>query len=333
MRIDIDASKPLPLGLRALSISKRSTFLFKPKLNSGDIGVFVKNHWRHMLEQENGGLCGFSDDERNRQNYVPIIVNEPAIKTTVPYHPSQATGSMFLAPNPLQALDSMLPAPPTMSQAYASSQSAAVVSGTDNATNPMNGVIKSRVITLLENQGEPNFQAHIDPSLLVNKPCIEVVADMEQFGPPEDDQVYQEIVRKGKKKLIGEGRPTSSVKKAKLNLSPSPGVSLRTQTEDGSGISVWHHKLMTYKMKLIQWRRDMGDNNKQKIQARLGELERFHMSLASDNTLQQQEAVKAYLEKLWKVEELYWCQRLRINWLSAGDKNTRFFHLSTIQRR
>ncbi|KAI5317918.1 hypothetical protein L3X38_037625 [Prunus dulcis] len=36
----------------------------------------------------------------------------------------------------------------------------------------------------------------------------------------------------------------------------------------------------------------------------LRELERFHMSLASDNTLQQQESIKANLEKLWKAEEL-----------------------------
>ncbi|CAB4313877.1 unnamed protein product [Prunus armeniaca] len=103
---------------------------------------------------------------------------------------------------------------------------------------------------------------------------------------------------------------------------------------EGSGNLVWHHKLMTCKMKLIQWRCDiMGGNNKQKIQARLRELERLHMAWASDNTLQQQEAINADLEKLWKAEELYWCQRSRVNWLSAGDKNTRFFHLSTIQRR
>lgn len=66
-------------------------------------------------------------------------------------------------------------------------------------------------------------------------------------------------------------------------------------------------------MKLIQWRRDLGGNNKQKIQVRLRELERLHMASVSDNTLQQQEAIKADLEKLWKAEELYWCQRSRVN--------------------
>lgn len=106
-----------------------------------------------------------------------------------------------------------------------------------------------------------------------------------------------------------------------------------SENSEESGISGWHHKLSTCKMKLIQWRRDLGANNKQKIQVKLRELESLHMAVASDSTLQQQELIKADLEKLWKAEELYWCQRARVNWLSAGDKNTRFFHLSTIQRR
>ncbi|KAI5317919.1 hypothetical protein L3X38_037626 [Prunus dulcis] len=143
MRIDINASKPLGPGFSMPCQVKRQR---KIRL-SGDIGVFDKNHWRHMLEQENGGLHGFSDNERNRQNYVPDIVNELAIETTVPSDPSQTTGSMFPPPDPLQASDSMLPAPPAISQAYASSQSAIVVL-TDNAANPLNGVIKSRVISM-----------------------------------------------------------------------------------------------------------------------------------------------------------------------------------------
>ncbi|PQQ06303.1 hypothetical protein Pyn_02273 [Prunus yedoensis var. nudiflora] len=206
-----------------------------------------------MLEQEDGGLYGFSDDERNRQISVPVTVNEPAKETTVPSDLSQATGSMLPvsdppqasdsmlpAPNPSQVSDSMLPVPPAMSQAYASSQSTAVLPGTDNTANPMNGVIKSRVlrmwdpesvgthyrngslrlaigglslnqnwcdpdtippwalnrgacVALLDTQGEPNFQAHIDPSPLVNKPCIEVVGDLEETGPLEDDQVIRKL--------------------------------------------------------------------------------------------------------------------------------------------
>ncbi|KAG5527030.1 hypothetical protein RHGRI_028084 [Rhododendron griersonianum] len=39
------------------------------------------------------------------------------------------------------------------------------------------------------------------------------------------------------------------------------------------------------------------------------------------------------LEDLWQKEAMYWHQRSRIKWLQMGDRNSRFFHLSTIHRR
>ncbi|KAF7131590.1 hypothetical protein RHSIM_Rhsim09G0083100 [Rhododendron simsii] len=39
------------------------------------------------------------------------------------------------------------------------------------------------------------------------------------------------------------------------------------------------------------------------------------------------------LEDLWQKEAMFWHQRSRVNWLRMGDKNARFFHLSTIHRR
>ncbi|KAF7129888.1 hypothetical protein RHSIM_Rhsim10G0112100 [Rhododendron simsii] len=38
------------------------------------------------------------------------------------------------------------------------------------------------------------------------------------------------------------------------------------------------------------------------------------------------------LEDLWQKDAMYWHQRSRIKWLQMGDKNSRFFHLSTIQQ-
>lgn len=42
--------------------------------------------------------------------------------------------------------------------------------------------------------------------------------------------------------------------------------------------------------------------------------------------------LKASIDRLWKQEESYWNQRSRIKWLQCGDRNTKFFHATTIQR-
>ncbi|CAL2278234.1 unnamed protein product [Prunus armeniaca] len=53
----------------------------------------------------------------------------------------------------------------------------------------------------------------------------------------------------------------------------------------------------------------------------------------SDADFQRQRTIQEEIEQLWKEEELYWKQRSRVNWLQAGDSNSRFFHLTTIQHR
>lgn len=43
--------------------------------------------------------------------------------------------------------------------------------------------------------------------------------------------------------------------------------------------------------------------------------------------------IRMEIDQLWKHEEQFWGQRSRVKWLNFGDKNTKFFHASTIQRR
>ena len=43
--------------------------------------------------------------------------------------------------------------------------------------------------------------------------------------------------------------------------------------------------------------------------------------------------LKEKIKKLWDHEEKYWGQRSRLKWIKWGDRNTKFFHASTIQRR
>lgn len=43
--------------------------------------------------------------------------------------------------------------------------------------------------------------------------------------------------------------------------------------------------------------------------------------------------IRKEVDALWKQAEMYWGQRSRLKWLSSGDKNSKFFHATTVQRR
>ena len=43
--------------------------------------------------------------------------------------------------------------------------------------------------------------------------------------------------------------------------------------------------------------------------------------------------VMAKIKEVWEKEEKYWYQRSRVKWMEFGDKNTRYFHQVTRQRR
>ncbi|CAL1374667.1 unnamed protein product [Linum trigynum] len=74
------------------------------------------------------------------------------------------------------------------------------------------------------------------------------------------------------------------------------------------------------------------DQNKRadEIQRRLEEillLERTEEIINEEKLLMNELAI------IWKDEELFWSQRSRISWLNEGDRNTNFFHSSTIHRK
>ncbi|CAN1294642.1 Transposon TX1 uncharacterized 149 kDa protein [Linum perenne] len=85
--------------------------------------------------------------------------------------------------------------------------------------------------------------------------------------------------------------------------------------------------------KLTTWKREMVGANKERINHILSELQRLENLESTESRQTEQKELRDSLKVCWKIEESYWSQRARVQWLRLGDKNTRFFHASTVQRR
>ncbi|KAL4351327.1 hypothetical protein GQ457_06G004380 [Hibiscus cannabinus] len=87
------------------------------------------------------------------------------------------------------------------------------------------------------------------------------------------------------------------------------------------------------RVKLWKWNRETFGKNKvvtEDIARKIKALQ--------DGPLNRENAIKlkdlkAELTKIWESEEMYWQQRSRIEWLKSGDKNSKFFHVTTLQNR
>lgn len=105
------------------------------------------------------------------------------------------------------------------------------------------------------------------------------------------------------------------------------------RTNSARAIQDLEPKLNECKRSLIEWSRRTFKHNVLEINKAKQTLKSMGKGTLSEDEQGEERALKSRIDTLWKQEEIYWRQRSRVTWLKEGDRNTRFFHLSTVARR
>ncbi|CAA7031857.1 unnamed protein product [Microthlaspi erraticum] len=98
-------------------------------------------------------------------------------------------------------------------------------------------------------------------------------------------------------------------------------------TEQGSISS----KISSCRQAISKWKKTNKSNSIKKIEEIKAQLEQNQTDLSG--TSEEALKLKWDLCAAFREEEIYWKQKSRVTWLREGDRNTKFFHATTKQRR
>lgn len=100
---------------------------------------------------------------------------------------------------------------------------------------------------------------------------------------------------------------------------------------NGQWIDKWQTKLQKCTELLTQWSRGKYTNNRKRVAVLQAELQ--DKQGRWEENYEEIKRITSNLNEAWAREETYWHQRSRVKWLNEGDRNTTYFHHSTIARR
>ncbi|KAI9122693.1 hypothetical protein K1719_006533 [Acacia pycnantha] len=92
-------------------------------------------------------------------------------------------------------------------------------------------------------------------------------------------------------------------------------------------------RLDVCRQRLMEWSRKEFPNFRKVIDQLRRQLCCCYEGFLTDSKLKEAESLVRQIEEAWVKEETYWWQISRVAWLKCGDRNTKFFHSSVIQRR
>eukprot|EP00253_Pinus_taeda_P025653 PITA_25653 len=109
------------------------------------------------------------------------------------------------------------------------------------------------------------------------------------------------------------------------------------QPSEKSKMARFQKKLQSLKKDIKQWNQKIFGNifaAQAMLNQEMKHIQNWIMTEGRTNALTQQEQrIEDQLQSRAQQEEILWRQKSRIKWLREGEKNTKFFHNTTVQRR